>query len=124
VTGKILDANPFIEKLLGYSRQNLSVSNSGRLVCFAILRRIKPLFGTTERGYIRYDHLPLETKGGQMAEVEFVSNVYQVDSIRKLFNEHSDITESSRLEPAAFEQAEALAEPAPPQGRVSGHALA
>ena len=31
---------------------------------------------------MRYDHLPLETRDGRRIEVEFVSNVYQVDSGR------------------------------------------
>ncbi|MEO7425511.1 MAG: ATP-binding protein, partial [Fibrobacteria bacterium] len=32
-----------------------------------------------ERGYVRYDDLPLRTKDGSSREVEFVSNIYAVD---------------------------------------------
>jgi signal transduction histidine kinase len=35
-------------------------------------------------GYIRYEHLPLETKDGRRIEVEFISNVYQVGRQRTI----------------------------------------
>ena len=63
-----------------------------------------------EKGYIRYDHLPLETKDGKQAEVEFVSNVYQVDHRPIAQCNIRDITERSRLERKTQEQAEALAD--------------
>jgi signal transduction histidine kinase len=63
-----------------------------------------------ERGYIRYENLPLKTKNGQTAEVEFVSNVYQVDHRQIIQCNIRDITERSRLERQTQEQAEALVE--------------
>ena len=63
-----------------------------------------------EKGYIRYDHLPLETKSGQQVEVEFVSNVYQVDHQPVVQCNIRDITERSRLERQTQEQAAALAD--------------
>ena len=63
-----------------------------------------------ENGYIRYDHLPLETKDGEQVEVEFVSNVYQEDHRHVIQCNIRDITERSRLEKQMQEQAEALAD--------------
>ena len=63
-----------------------------------------------EKGYIRYEHLPLKTKSGQEVEVEFVSNVYQVDQHRVVQCNIRDITERSRLERQTQEQAAALAD--------------
>jgi PAS domain S-box-containing protein len=77
VTRKITDVNPFMEKLLGYSRGQflgkelweiglLEDEKASRLA----FRELK------QKGYIRYEDLPLETKDGKRREVEFVSNVY------------------------------------------------
>ena len=63
-----------------------------------------------EKGYVRYDHLPLETKSGQRVEVEFVSNVYREDHRHVVQCNIRDITERSRLEKQTQEQAEALAD--------------
>ena len=54
--------------------------------------------------------MPLETKDGQKVEVEFVSNVYQVDHHQVAQCNIRDITERSRLERQMQEQAEALAD--------------
>src|SRR5207247_10380237 len=35
-----------------------------------------------QKGYIRYENLPLQTQDGRRIHVEFVSNVYQVDDTR------------------------------------------
>jgi signal transduction histidine kinase len=62
-----------------------------------------------EQGYIRYHHLPLESKGGQRREVEFVSNVYREDHRSVIQCNIRDITERAQLERATA-QAEALAD--------------
>ena len=48
--------------------------------------------------YVRYENLPLETKGGQHIEVEFVSNVYLVDGLRVIQCNIRDITSRRRAE--------------------------
>ena len=75
------------------------------------------------KGYIRYEHLPLKTKDGKPNEVEFVSNVYQVDHHKVIQCNIRDITERSRLERQTHEQTEALAELHQPQRRVPGDAF-
>ena len=63
-----------------------------------------------EKGYVRYEHLPLETRSGQKVEVEFVSNVYAEDHHQVVQCNIRDITERSRLERQTQEQAAALAD--------------
>jgi PAS domain S-box-containing protein len=63
-----------------------------------------------EKGYIRYEHLPLETAHGRRVEVEVVANVYTEDNQSVIQCNIRDITERSRLERQTHEQAEALAD--------------
>lgn len=62
-----------------------------------------------DEGYIRYHHLPLETKNGRQVEVEFVSNIYQVDHHAVIQCNIRDISERGQLLRAQA-QAEALAD--------------
>jgi len=51
-----------------------------------------------ERGYVRYEDLPLETKDGRHVEVEFVSNVYRVNERMIIQCNIRDITARKRAE--------------------------
>ena len=51
-----------------------------------------------KKEYIRYENLPLETKDGQMREVEFVSNVYLVKGKKVIQCNIRDITQRKWLE--------------------------
>ncbi len=76
-TGKILDANPYILDLLGYSlTQVLGMQISDISPFKDIESNQQVLAELREKEYVRYDDLPLETKEGKVANVEFVSNAY------------------------------------------------
>jgi PAS domain S-box-containing protein len=110
-TKKVLDANPFIEDLLGYSKAEFVGKELWQLGLFRDVEDSKAAFQKLQtQGYIRYEHLPLETKDGRKVDVEFVSNVYQVDHRQIIQCNIRDITERRRLERQTQEQAEALAE--------------
>jgi PAS domain S-box-containing protein len=110
-TGKIFDANPFIKDLLGYSQEELVGKELWQIGLFRDKSESQIAFRELQtQGYIRYEDLPLETKQGQRIEVEFVSNIYQVDQRQVIQCNIRDITERSRLERQTHEQAEALAE--------------
>ena len=110
-TGKIFDANPFIKEMLGYSQEELVGKELWQIGLFRDQAESRAAFGELQgQGYIRYENLPLETKQGQRIDVEFVSNVYQVDQRLVIQCNIRDITERSRLERQTHEQAEALAE--------------
>ncbi len=109
-TGKITEANPFMSELLGYAPGQLLGKELWEIGLFqdkvcsqAAFRRLQ------ERGYIRYDHLPLVTADGRQVDVEFVSNLYQADHQPFIQCNVRDITERRQLEWAQA-QAQALAD--------------
>ena len=72
---------------------------------------MKPLCEHSKtNGYIRYEHLPLETNRGLRVEVEVVANAYREDHHKVIQCNIRDITERSRLEKQMQEQAAALAD--------------
>ena len=98
-TLKIIDANPFMTELLGYTHDEFSGKELWEIGLFGDKQASQAAYQELQaKGYIRYDHLPLETKHGKKAEVEFVSNIYQVDGRTVAQCNIRDISERSRLE--------------------------
>jgi signal transduction histidine kinase len=62
-----------------------------------------------EKGYIRYEDLPLQDKNGVHRQVEFVSNIYDVGDQKAIQCNIRDITERRRMERQLQEQAKQLA---------------
>jgi PAS domain S-box-containing protein len=78
-TGLIMDANPFISKLTGYSEKELLNKHIWDLGFLKNIAANKSKFlELQEKGYARYENLPLETKSGEIHSVEFISNSYLV----------------------------------------------
>ncbi len=76
-TGKIEDVNPYLCQLLGYAPDDFMGKQLWEIGTFRDIAANQDAFRTLqEKEYVRYDDLPLETKNGQKASVEFVSNVY------------------------------------------------
>ena len=110
-TGTIIDANPFMCGLLGYELDDFLGKELWEIGLFRDKEASRAAYRELqEKGYIRYEHLPLKTKGGEEVEVEFVSNVYTVGDRQVAQCNIRDITERSRLERQAKEQAAALAD--------------
>ena len=79
-TGQILDVNPFLIEMLGYSKEEFLGKKLWEIGAFQDAEASKGAFEELRsKGYIRYEDLPLETSAGQRIDVEFVSNVYHVD---------------------------------------------
>ena len=111
ITLKVMDANPFMTDLLGYAADELIGKELWEIGFFADKRASQAAARELrEHGYMRYDHLPLETKTGQRAEVEFVCNTYRVDGRDVAQCNIRDISERSRMEKKIAEQAVALAD--------------
>ena len=109
-TGAITDANPFMCELLGYSHDELIGKELWEIGLFEDSEASRNAYRKLrEQGYIRYSHLPLETRQGRHAEVEFVSNVYQEDHKPVIQCNIRDNTEHHKLE-LAMMQAEAMAD--------------
>ena len=100
-TGRITDANPFLQDLLGYSRVELLGKMLWEIGPFRDIAASRGAFRKLQRKkYIRYDNLPLETKGHRHRHVEFVSNVYQENSTRVIQCNIRDITQRHQAEVA------------------------
>lgn len=83
--GHITDVNPFLVDLLGYEREDFMGMALWNFGPFKDIRASQSSFQELmNTGYIRYEHLPLETKNGRQIEVEFISNVYQVGQQRTI----------------------------------------
>jgi PAS domain S-box-containing protein len=77
-TGRITDANPFLVRLLGFSREEMIGQTVGELSPFKDIVSNQTMLERLQKdGYVRYEDLPLKTKDGRDIAVEFVSNVYQ-----------------------------------------------
>ena len=81
VTLEITDVNPFMIELLGYTRAEFLGKELWELGFFIDKKASQEAFRIVQtEGYIRYQDLPLKTKGGKLRDVEFVSNVYDEDN--------------------------------------------
>jgi PAS domain S-box-containing protein len=100
-TGRITDANPFLMSLLGYSHAELLGKRLWEIGPFRDIAASQAAFRKLQRKeYIRYDNLPLETKGHRHRHVEFVSNVYLVNGTKVIQCNIRDITARHQAEVA------------------------
>ena len=108
-TGMVMDVNPFLVKLLGYSHEQIVGKAIWELGFFrdAIANRDKFL-ELQRQEYVRYENLPLETADGRRREVEFVSNVYLAGGEKVIQCNIRDITDRVRLESSLKESASFL----------------
>ncbi|MBP7282463.1 MAG: PAS domain S-box protein [Leptospiraceae bacterium] len=98
-TGMILDVNPFLINLLGYS-YNLLMGKTIWDIGF-----LKDVVGNKDKflelqknKYARYENLPLETTYGKIIEVEFISNVFEVSNLKFIQCNIRDITDRKETE--------------------------
>lgn len=92
-TGQILDINPFLLDMLGYSHKDFLGKKLWEIGPFSDIAASKLRFSELQtKGYVRYEHLPLETRDGRLIDVEFVSNVYLVDQEKIIQCNIRDIT--------------------------------
>jgi two-component system CheB/CheR fusion protein len=78
-TGKIVDVNPFLVELLGYSKEQFLEKTIWQIGFLKDIIANKDKFlELQQKEMVRYENLPLETADGRKINVEFVSNVYLV----------------------------------------------
>jgi PAS domain S-box-containing protein len=93
-SGRIVDANPYLIELLGISKDDLVDRELWQLGPFNDVVASKTAFiELQERGYTRYENLPLQDSQGLIRHVEFVSNSYLVGESRVIQCNIRDITE-------------------------------
>ncbi len=77
-TGHIVDANAFMEGLVGLEAGHLIGKQLHEIGLFKDIDANKAVFLELQRKrYIRYEHLPIRNKRGEVVHVEFIANVYQ-----------------------------------------------
>lgn len=98
-TGQITDANPYLLDVLGSTQAEVLGQELWEIGVFgdAAASRVA-VAELQDKGYIRYDDLPLESKTGQRHQVEVVANVYEENGQRVMQCNIRDITERKQTE--------------------------
>jgi PAS domain S-box-containing protein len=103
-TGMVVDVNPFLVEMLGFSKEEFLGKKIWELGFFKDIATSKAHFlELKQKEYVRYEDLPLKTAKGKLLNVEFVSNVYLVDHHKVVQCNIRDITERKRSEQALRE---------------------
>jgi PAS domain S-box-containing protein len=98
-TLRITDVNPFMFELLNYTHDEFLEKELWEIGVFKDKAASQEAFRELQlTGYLRYENLPLQTKGGKLREVEFVSNVYDEGTHRVIQCNIRDITDRKRAE--------------------------
>jgi PAS domain S-box-containing protein len=108
-TRKIVDANPFMTKLLGYTQRQLVGKELFEIGLLKDEVASREMFKKLKRKHeVRYEDLPLKSRRGQYQEVEVVANLYQEDGHAIIQCNIRDITARKRLEQQLSEKARLL----------------
>ena len=98
-TGMILDVNPFLIEMLGYSEDQFIEKTIWEIGFFKdIIANRDKFIELQQKGYVRYEDLPHETADGQKINVEFVSNTYLVNKKKVIQCNIRDITKRRQAE--------------------------
>jgi PAS domain S-box-containing protein len=96
---QITDSNPFMSTLLGYSREELIGKELWQIGLLKDELASQSAFRELQqKGFIRYEDLPLQSSTGELREVEFVSNIYDEDGTNVIQCNIRDITERRRAQ--------------------------
>jgi two-component system CheB/CheR fusion protein len=99
VTGQIVDVNPFLIELIGFTYEELSGKELWEIGVFKNIAASKDAFLELQsKEYIRFEDMPLETKGGNQIDVEFISSLYLADNKKVIQCNIRDITDRKLAE--------------------------
>ncbi len=94
VNRKVTDANPFVVELLGYQREELLGKELWEIGLLKNEQASHAAFRTLQqKGLIRYEDVPVQTRSGGKREVEVVANRYEEDGKQVVQCTIRDITE-------------------------------
>ncbi len=98
-TGQIVEVNPFLITMLGFSRDQFLGKKLWEIGLFKDIVANKENFEELQRKeYVRYEDMPLETADGRKIAVEFLSNVYMVNNKKVIQCNIRNITVRKKLE--------------------------
>ena len=97
-TGQVVDANPFMQVLLGYSLEEFVGKKLWEIGPFKGIEACKTAFAELQvKDSVRYESLPLERKSGGRVEAEFISNAYIAAQRRLIQCNIRDVTERMKM---------------------------
>ncbi len=97
--GMIVDVNPYLIEMLGYSKKRFLKKNIWDISAFKNRDYSKQLYEELQqKEYVRYEDIPLEASDGHLIHVEVVSNVYLVDNEKVIQCNIRDITNRKKKE--------------------------
>jgi PAS domain S-box-containing protein len=100
-TGVVVDVNPFLTSMLGFSHEHFIGKAIWDLGFFRdVLANEQNFVELKKTGYLRHENLPLQAANGRRIEVEFISNVYLVDGERVIQCNVRDVTARRHAEEA------------------------
>lgn len=100
-TGKIMDVNPFLIEMLGYSHEQFVEKAIWEIGVLKDIVANKDKFSELqEKQFVRYEDLPLETFDGRKINVEFVSTLYSVNGNNVIQCIIRDISDRKLIEEA------------------------
>jgi diguanylate cyclase (GGDEF)-like protein/PAS domain S-box-containing protein len=109
-TAIVVDANPYMTALLGYSRDEILGKALWEFGPFRDTAATKGKFRELHNtDHVRYDNLPLETKTHEMKQVEFVSNMYIAGGREVVQCNIREITDRVRAEDGVRKEHETMA---------------
>jgi len=98
-TGKIVDVNPFLIDLLGFSYEQFIEKTIWEIGSFKdIISNYEKFLELQKNEYVRYHNLPIVTNHGRKIHVEFVSNIYLADNKNVIQCNIRDISQRIEIE--------------------------
>lgn len=82
LTEKIIDVNPYLLEMIGYSLQEIIGKKLWEVGTFKNIDQAKKAFEELqEKKFVRFEDLPMLTRDGREIAVEFVSNLYPINAV-------------------------------------------
>ncbi len=98
-TGKVVEVNPFLITLMGYSHAEFLGKKVWELGFLEDVIASETSFAALQaKEYVRFEDLALETRDGRRIEVEFISNLYRVNNQKVIQCNIRDISARKRAE--------------------------
>lgn len=98
-TGSILEANPFIVNIIDRPLSEIRGKKLWEIGLFSNKDESERAFIELKtKRYIRFEDMPIKRRDGNVAEVEFISNVYLENKTKVIQCNIRDITERKRIE--------------------------
>ena len=112
-TGVVVDANPCVCRLLGYGAEEILDHALWSIPAFKNAASTKNHFrDLLNQAHVRYDALPLETKDGQIKQVELVSTLFLADNrqfVQCVVHDVTDRVKRAQEDSERVQQADATA---------------